>query len=73
MREVHFMAEELKEALKNVKDSYYDFVQGCYLTVKESEEYQKKLLQYLKDYPDAQTDDVLEYLFDEIVVLRPKP
>ena len=61
------MTEELEEALKNVKDSYYDFVRGCYLVVKESEEYRKKLLQYLKDYPDAQTDDVLEYLFDEVV------
>lgn len=61
------MAEELKDALKNVKDSYYDFVRGCYLTVKENEDHQKKLLQYVKDNPDAQTDDILEYLFDEIV------
>lgn len=61
------MADELKDALRNVPDSYEDFVKGSFASVKGNEEHQKKLLQYLKDNPDAQTDDVIDYIYDEVV------
>lgn len=61
------MAEELKEALRNVPDSYNDFVKGSFASVKSDEECQKKLLEYLRKNPEAQTDDVIDYIFDELV------
>lgn len=61
------MADELKDALRNVPDSYEDFVKGSFASVKGNEGHQKKLLQYLKDNPDAQTDDVIDYIYDEVV------
>lgn len=61
------MADELKDALRNVPDSYEDFVKGSFASVKGNEEHQKKLLQYLKSNPEAQTDDVIDYIFDEVV------
>lgn len=61
------MAEELKKALRNVPDSYEDFVRGSFASVKDDEESQKKLLEYLRENPEAQTDDVIDYIFDELV------
>lgn len=62
------MESELKDALRNVSDSYEDFVRGSWNSVKKKDEHQKKLLQYLKDNPNAQTDDVIDYISDEIEI-----
>lgn len=62
------MADELKNALRNVTDSYEDFVTGSFASVKGNEAHQEKLLKYLKDNPNVQTDDVIDYIFDEVVV-----
>lgn len=61
------MSDELKDALRNVSDSYEDFVKGSFASVKGSAENQKKLLQYLKSNPDAKTDDVIDYIYDEVI------
>lgn len=61
------MEKELKSALEGITDSYSDFVSGSLASVRGNEEYQKKLFQYIKENPDAKTDDVIDYIFDEIV------
>lgn len=61
------MDDQIKEALKNVPDSYDDFV-NCYAKdLKGNEDAQKKLLDYLQKNPDAQTDDVMEYVDDVLL------
>ena len=62
------MNGELRELLKSVPDSYDDFVQGTASMLKKSESAQEKMIQYLKENPDSQTDDVLDYL-DELLGL----
>lgn len=61
------MNKELKSLLEGVSDSYGDFVSGSLASVKGNEERQKKLIQYIKDNPDAKTDDVIDYIFDDVV------
>ncbi|MCD7826338.1 MAG: hypothetical protein LUH14_10325 [Clostridiaceae bacterium] len=61
------MDEQIKEALRNISDSYEDFV-NCYSKdLKGNEEKQRKLLDYLKNNPNAQTDDVMEYVDDVLM------
>lgn len=61
------MDEQIKEALKNVPDSYDDFV-NCYTKdLHGKEDKQKQLLDYLKQNPKAQTDDVMEYVDDVLL------
>lgn len=62
------MDEQIKEALKNVSDSYADFV-DCYTKdLIGKADKQKQLLDYLKQNPTAQTDDVMEYVDDVLLV-----
>lgn len=61
------MDEQIREALKNVPDSYDDFV-NCYTKdLRGKENMQKQLLDYLKQNPTAQTDDVMEYVDDVLL------
>ena len=61
------MDEQVKKALQNVPDSYDDFVNFYFKNLRGNEEKQKKLLDYLKNNPDAQTDDVMEYADDVLM------
>lgn len=60
--------DELTKALKNVPDSYSDFISGVRSAIK-SEEDKQKVIQYIHENPDAQTDDVIEYLSVELLHL----
>lgn len=48
----------LRDALMTVEGSYDDFVAGCLLGVRESNERIGKLSDFLKEYDGADTDDV---------------
>lgn len=62
------MDVQIKEALKSVPDSYDDFV-NCYAKgLHGKEDKQKQLLDYLEQNPTAQTDDVMEYVDDVLLV-----
>lgn len=52
---------ELKQLLENVSDSYFDFVLGVMLSFVDDEEGQKKMIAFLKENPNANSDDVSEY------------
>ena len=52
---------ELKQLLENVSDSYFDFVLGVMLPFVDDEEGQKKMIAFLKENPNANSDDVSEY------------
>ena len=58
--------EELKKALENVSDSYSDFVNGIMNLLEEDEEQTEKMIQYIKDNPEAKTDDCLDFLREYI-------
>lgn len=59
--------DELKEMLKNVSDSYDDFV-GCVLNaVKYDDECVRKVKDYITEDSERTTSDILEYL-DELGV-----
>ena len=52
-------------ALNKIPDMYIDlifFAQTC----ADTDEKRRKLIRYLKENPDMETDDVLEYISDEI-------
>ena len=52
---------ELKQLLENVSDSYFDVVLGVMLSFVDDEEGQKKMIAFLKENPNANSDDVSEY------------
>lgn len=52
---------ELKQLLENVSDSYFDFVLGVMLSFVDDEEGQKKMIAFLKENPNANSDDVSEF------------
>jgi len=54
--------EELKKALESVSDCYDDFVRGMIIIIKKKEELAEKIIDYIKENPEAKTDDVIEYL-----------
>lgn len=57
--------DELKELLKNVSDTYDDFV-GCVLcAVKNNDEDMQKVKEFIKEDSTRKSDDILEYL-DEL-------
>lgn len=56
---------ELEKLLKSVSDSYDDFVGAMITYLKDDEENQKKVIEYIKSNPDKRTDDILEYM-DEL-------
>ena len=54
--------EELKNALESVPDCYDDFVKGTIIIIKKRKELAEKVIEFIKENPDAKTDDVIEYL-----------
>ena len=64
------MESRIKELLKNVPRSYQDFVAGVWGEIEDNEEHQKKLIEYLENNPDAQSDEVLDYIDNEILKIE---
>lgn len=62
------MQQKLMEALKNIPDTYLDFRESVYKDLRDSDENIQKLLDFIKENPEAQTDDVLEYVDDVLLV-----
>lgn len=60
------MEEKLKELLENVPDSYRDLVVCVMADLKGEEEKTEMMIKYLEENPKAQSDDVLDYLTDEL-------
>lgn len=56
--------DELKERLKNVSDCYDDFVGGVIAAVRDGEKTAEEVLSYLNENPNAETSDVLDFIFD---------
>lgn len=61
------MESKIKELLKNVQRSYADFVSGVWREVEDNEEHQNKLLEYLEKNRNVKSDEVLQYIDDEIL------
>lgn len=57
--------DELKKALQSVPDAYDDFVGGMMDFLKDDEERAEEVIEYIKNNPDAQTDDVIDF-YDEL-------
>ena len=64
------ISQRLMESLTAVTDSYFDFVGGIMNLLEEDEEQAEKMLQYIKDNPQAKTDDCIEFLDDYIESLE---
>lgn len=58
--------EELKSLLINVTDSYYDFVVGMTSFAGKSDVRCEQLTTFIKDHPEAQTSDIIEYALKEM-------
>lgn len=54
---------ELKMLLERVSDSYDDFVVGAMLLSKDYNR-RRKLIDFIKAYPELKTDAILEFLMD---------
>lgn len=52
---------ELTEVLKGVNRSYDDFVRGILILVKDDEENQKKILDFIKSQDSVTTSEVIKY------------
>ena len=65
------MKDELKKLLENVSDTYYDFVKGALIEAKKDESYAEKLIDYLKNNPDATTSEIIKYETEEIFGIKP--
>ena len=57
--------DELLKLLENVPDKYDDFIRGMYVILKNDEDNRQKVILFIKDNPDAKSDDIIEYL-DEL-------
>ena len=57
--------EELTKMLNNIADSYYDFVLAVTQYAKRKPERLEKVLNYLKDNPNATSSDVVEFVSDQ--------
>lgn len=62
--------ETLKYLLQNVSDSYSDFVIGGLCTAKNHNSYDK-IIEYLENNPTAKTSDVIKYMTEEILNIKP--
>lgn len=56
------MLEELKTALNSISDKYSDFVNGICNLLEYDEEYQEKVIEYIKSNPDVKSGDVILFL-----------
>lgn len=54
--------EELTELLKNVSDSYYDFVIGICRYVRNVANGVQMMIDFIKEHPDAKSDDIIDAL-----------
>jgi hypothetical protein len=54
--------EELTELLKNVSDSYYDFVIGICRYVRNVDNGVQMMIDFIKEHPDAKSDDIIDAL-----------
>jgi len=54
--------EELTELLKNVSDSYYDFVIGICRDVRNVDNGVQMMIDFIKEHPDAKSDDIIDAL-----------
>nr|DAX60722.1 MAG TPA: hypothetical protein [Caudoviricetes sp.] len=57
--------DELRELLRNVSDTYDDFVDGVCCIVKKHKECLDDVIQFIKGDPNRESSDILEYL-DEL-------
>ena len=65
------MKDEVKKLLENVSDTYYDFVEGALIEAEKDESYAEKLIDYLKNNPDATTSEIIKYETEEIFGIKP--
>ena len=54
--------EELTELLKNVSDSYYDFVIGICRYVRNVDNGVQMMIDFIKEHPNAKSDDIIDAL-----------
>ncbi len=53
------MKKKLEKLLKNVPDSYPDFVTGLMAFLEdEDDEHTEKIIKFMQENPDAKTDDI---------------
>ncbi|MCD8082323.1 MAG: hypothetical protein LUE86_02060 [Clostridiales bacterium] len=57
--------DELEELLRDVSDTYDDFVAGVKSSVRDDEEALQKIIQFIKENPKKTSSDIIEYL-DEL-------
>ena len=57
---------ELKEALFNISDSYYDFVYGIMEYASGSKERCAQILNYIKSNPQVSSSEVVKYVTFEM-------
>ena len=53
---------EIEVLLKDIPDSYYDFVTGILLYAKKKPERQETLLDFLKSNPTVSSSDVVQFV-----------
>lgn len=58
--------DELKELLKNVKDSYYDFVMGMLGEAKNHPERADKIINHIKENPEADTSEIIGWVLETL-------
>lgn len=54
--------DELKELLRSLPGSDYDYVVGVCCTVKSREDGVQLMINFIKSHPDAKSDDIIEAL-----------
>ena len=54
--------KNLEELLKNVDDTYDDFVKGCLFLAKDYSVVEE-LKEFMTSNPDSKTDDIIEEIF----------
>ena len=53
---------EIEVLLKDISDSYYDFVTGIMVYAMKKPERQKTLLDYLKNHPTVLSSEVVQFV-----------
>ncbi len=56
----------LEELLKRVPDSYSDFVH-CVILIANKENIEQELIEYISANPDADSSEISEYMFDNLI------
>ena len=54
--------EKLQQMLRDVSDSYWDFVEGVMIYAKDKEEHCVELIEYIEEHPEACTSDILKFV-----------